>query len=218
MKRNAPQKSRPARNGPGRPVDETVRSQRRQQIVEAAHIRFAEKGFHAATTAEISAEAGISVASLFQYFPTKNDLIHALVQYELDIDLGFLKRLGAFDDLYEGLSHLGHYLAGDPELQRSMRLRAEVFAEAGRNAAVAEMMVAWEARMVSELKDVVLRAQSRGQVAADLDPAKAALLLSSYCDSVMMRVILPLPHRDEMIDNAVAFLRQTFCDPRLPRP
>ena len=43
----------------GRPVNSEARAQRRAQILDGARACFLRKGFHAATTAEISAEAGV---------------------------------------------------------------------------------------------------------------------------------------------------------------
>ena len=46
-----------------------------EAIVEAAHQMIAENGFEAATTNMIAERAGISIGSLYQYFPNKDALI-----------------------------------------------------------------------------------------------------------------------------------------------
>ena len=46
--------------------------------MEAALKLFTERGFHGTSTAEISKEAGVATGTLFNYFPTKEDLINSL--------------------------------------------------------------------------------------------------------------------------------------------
>jgi AcrR family transcriptional regulator len=60
-------------------------------IMEAASKLFTERGFHGTTTAQISKEAGVATGTLFNYFPTKEDLINSLyieVKGELSRSMG----------------------------------------------------------------------------------------------------------------------------------
>ena len=47
-------------------------------IMEAVLKLFTERGFHGTSTAQISKEAGVATGTLFNYFPTKEDLINSL--------------------------------------------------------------------------------------------------------------------------------------------
>jgi TetR/AcrR family fatty acid metabolism transcriptional regulator len=51
---------------------------RKDRILEAALKIFAEKGFQNATIVEISKEAGVSEATVYEYFGTKEDLLFAI--------------------------------------------------------------------------------------------------------------------------------------------
>src|SRR5665647_2957485 len=51
---------------------------KRTAIMEAALKLFTERGFHGTSTAQISKEAGVATGTLFNYFPTKEDLINSL--------------------------------------------------------------------------------------------------------------------------------------------
>jgi len=51
---------------------------KRKAILEAALKLFTERGFHGTSTAQISKEAGVATGTLFNYFPTKEDLINSL--------------------------------------------------------------------------------------------------------------------------------------------
>lgn len=51
---------------------------KRTAIMEAALKLFTERGFHGTSTAQISKEAGVATGVLFNYFPTKENLINSL--------------------------------------------------------------------------------------------------------------------------------------------
>jgi len=52
---------------------------KREAVLESARCMFANQGFAAASTARIAVEAGVSTATLYRYFPTKQDLFAAAV-------------------------------------------------------------------------------------------------------------------------------------------
>jgi AcrR family transcriptional regulator len=51
---------------------------RKEQILRAAERVFAKKGFHQSTIAEIAREAGVSDATIYEYFPTKEELLFTI--------------------------------------------------------------------------------------------------------------------------------------------
>ncbi|HII93491.1 MAG TPA: TetR/AcrR family transcriptional regulator [Methanosarcina sp.] len=64
---------------------------KRTAILEAALKLFTERGFHGTSTAQISKDAGVATGTLFNYFPTKEDLINSLyfeVKGELSRSMG----------------------------------------------------------------------------------------------------------------------------------
>ncbi len=64
---------------------------KRTAIIETALKLFTERGFHGTSTAQISKEAGVATGTLFNYFPTKEDLINSLyfeVKGELSRSMG----------------------------------------------------------------------------------------------------------------------------------
>ncbi|MEV4689247.1 TetR/AcrR family transcriptional regulator [Microbacterium sp. LWH3-1.2] len=58
----------------------------RRLILDAAERLFAERGFDATPTTAIADVAGVPKGLLFYYFPTKTDLLRALVGERLDLD------------------------------------------------------------------------------------------------------------------------------------
>jgi AcrR family transcriptional regulator len=59
---------------------------KRNGILDAATRLFAERGLTAASTSEISKQAGVAEGTLFTYFKTKDDLINALYR-EIKLEL-----------------------------------------------------------------------------------------------------------------------------------
>lgn len=53
------------------------KEQTRQAIYEAARRLFSERGFNRVTVAEVAREANVSEVTVFNYFPTKEDLFYA---------------------------------------------------------------------------------------------------------------------------------------------
>ncbi|MGW0732116.1 TetR/AcrR family transcriptional regulator [Streptomyces sp. NPDC002851] len=63
----------PARKPPG--LRERMRATVRVEVVEVANRLFTEQGFERTTVDQIAAEVGLSRASLFRYFGTKEDIV-----------------------------------------------------------------------------------------------------------------------------------------------
>ncbi len=64
---------------------------RRRGILEAASRVFAREGFHSATMAQVAAEAGVAVGTLYLYFRRKEDLYRSLVDEKVEELLSHLR-------------------------------------------------------------------------------------------------------------------------------
>ena len=56
---------------------ERKKAETRRRIAEAAHRLFGERGFQAVTVVEVARAAEVAEATLFNYFPTKEDLFYS---------------------------------------------------------------------------------------------------------------------------------------------
>jgi AcrR family transcriptional regulator len=98
----------------------------REAILEAARERFAEEGT-AAQIDDIARDAGVGVGTVYRHFPTKDDLIEALVarRFELIAERGAAAVAAAADDAWEAFSEFMHFSVG---LQASDRALSQVLA------------------------------------------------------------------------------------------
>src|SRR5512141_2464613 len=57
------------------PIQQQLIDARKNQILEAADVVFAQKGFHPTTTKDIAKQAGISEGTIYNYFESKTALL-----------------------------------------------------------------------------------------------------------------------------------------------
>lgn len=67
-----------------RPIDTQRQQARRMHIIDAALTAFAQHGYHGASTAKICDQAEISSGTFFHYFPTKLDVLLAVLKLGID--------------------------------------------------------------------------------------------------------------------------------------
>lgn len=178
----------------GRPVDHAARAARRLQIMDGARACFRQHGFHAAGTAEIAAAAKVSVANLYQYFATKDDLVVAIAEDDLSADLALLGAIKAAGSIESAMAAAAEAITREASDPSASRLRLEVTTEATRNPAVAEVVRRAERLQREALASMIEQGQARGEVRADLDPTVAAFALLCLSDGAFARVatgILP---------------------------
>lgn len=195
----------------GRPVDTAARAERTQQILAAAHRCFVRRGFHAATTAEISEEAGISVAGLYQYFPTKQDLVQALIQKELEDDLTLIEHLGRSGNLLEGFERVGLAIASDAGTPDAAHLRLEILAESARDPEVARVFIAAEQRINAALARVISKAQSQGDIDPTIDPKVVARCINAFLDGTFSRLTLPTDDPEAFVRGSIELIRRALA-------
>src|ERR1700704_64982 len=113
---------------------------RRTQILDAALICFAKRGFHQASMHDISAEAGISVGLIYRYFENKEAVISAMADRHKSEIAEVLERARQAPTLLESLEILftAHCCESSPKVQSAFVV--DLYAEASRNPQVADLV------------------------------------------------------------------------------
>lgn len=78
----------------------------KKKTIEAAINLFAKQGYHGTSTLQIAKEAGVSQATVFKYFKTKEDLLYSIIVPIIPkLFLDFLKRIQNTNSLEELISY-----------------------------------------------------------------------------------------------------------------
>src|SRR3979490_2068874 len=90
---------------------------RREQILNAAMVCFAKRGFHQTSMHDISAEAGISVGLIYRYFENKEAVIATMADRHKKEIQDVLERARTAPSLLESLETLFTAHCGETEPQ-----------------------------------------------------------------------------------------------------
>src|SRR5437660_10032855 len=110
---------------------------RRVQILDAALVSFAQRGFHQTSMHHISAEAGISVGLIYRYFANKEAVISAMADRHKNEIQEVLERARQAPNLLESREMLftAHCCENSPKLLPACVV--DLYAELSRNLQVA---------------------------------------------------------------------------------
>ncbi|WP_129777612.1 TetR/AcrR family transcriptional regulator [Peristeroidobacter soli] len=137
-----------------RPVKELRDQLRRDQIVSAALACVVRHGFHAASMGQIAAEAHMSVGQIYRYFPSKEAIVHAIVERIVARRLEWMVAGDQEIDFAARFANRRHVDASEEEWSERVLL-LEITAEATRNPAVADIVRAADRRLRGQAVELV---------------------------------------------------------------
>jgi AcrR family transcriptional regulator len=172
----------------------------RAAILAAAEAVFAERGPQASTQ-EVATRAGVAVGTVFRHFPTKTDLLRAIMK-EL------LQRLSAqvrsLADNGDPATALFDFFTGMVEEAASQRTVVELLAATGLDVPIAAPIASFQ----TELQQLLARAQQAGAVRADVQIQEVSALLISTCQGAIQSS-WPPPLRQRIVNVIIAGLRSS---------
>src|SRR5438105_4391233 len=160
------------------------------QILDAAVVCFAKRGFHQASMHDISAEAGISVGLIYRYFQNKEAVISAMADRHKQEIQEILERARQAPNLRESLETLFTAHCGETEPQVTAAFVVDLFAEASRNTHVAELVRGVCEASMNVVTDLIAR--SPEAKATNLTPREMAELIFAVNDGMLMRNVLKI--------------------------
>lgn len=194
----------------GRPVNAQARNDRMHQILDGARLCFVERGFHASSIAQISAAAGVSTANIYQYYPSKDALVVALIEEDLRRHLEMVYRLIATDFRRESVRAAFSDLFTTEEGHKIAVLRAEIASEASRNPEAAALLQASEATLLQAFLRGVRSAQEAGRVPTGIEAAAAVERISLTFEGVMRLYVFSPDKGEQLLDQLCRQIAQTF--------
>ena len=166
---------------------------RRSQILEAALVCFAKRGFHQTSMHDISAEAGISVGLIYRYFENKEAVISAMADRHKKEISEMLERARQAPSLLESLEILftAHCCENEPRLVSAFVV--DLYAEASRNPRVADFVRDVLQTAMGGVTDLIARAPEAENLAGGLSPKELAELIFAVARGMLMLDVLR-PH------------------------
>src|SRR6266496_3372174 len=175
------------------PRIESSNPDRRSQILEAALVCFAKRGFHQASMHDISAEAGISVGLIYRYFENKEAVISAMADRHKKEISEMLERARQAPTLLESLEILftAHCCENEPRLISAFVV--DLYAEASRNPHVADLVRDVLETAMDGVTDLIARSPEAENAAHGLEPHELAELILAVSRGMLMRDVLQPP-------------------------
>ena len=163
---------------------------RRTQILDAALVCFAKRGFHQASMHDISAEAGISVGLIYRYFENKDAVISAMADRHKKEIHEVLGRAQQAPTLLESLEILftAHCCEDAPQLISAFVV--DLYAEASRNPCVADLVRDVLQTAMKGVTDLIARSPEAENAANGLKPDELAELIFAVSRGMLMRDVL----------------------------
>lgn len=157
---------------------------RRQALVQAAFRQIAEHGFEGLRTRDVAAEAGVNIATLHYYFPTKEALIRGVVASAMGRFRATLAPHGVPDhQLANHLRALRGLLQKEPAIRLVM---AELALRSARDASLARILKETHDEWHRTLRGLLRRGAAKGGLRRDLDSDDAASLIIAALTSMML--------------------------------
>ncbi|MTA13570.1 MAG: TetR family transcriptional regulator [Actinobacteria bacterium] len=164
-----------------------------ERILDTAARLFDERGYHGTTTNRVAEEAGVSVGSLYQYFPNKDSLLVALAQRHLaETAEAFGGRLVELAAAAPSLAEVTRSLI-ELTLERNdtSQLHALLFTDAPRTPELVAQFEALTGAIVAEVAGHLRRTGAGGD-----DPERRAALLVASVDAAVHDVVRRYPVGD----------------------
>jgi AcrR family transcriptional regulator len=147
---------------------------------------FTEKGFHAATTAEIAARAGVSKGLVFSYFRSKDDLLRAVLEDRMATvfrDLSSLPPPEAGRQMLEAVVEIWpRYALEHAELHR---LYLSLLLQPGATPAIAEAAAA----LKPQIERFYGAFATAFRVAGSADPVADAMLFNAALNGILLTLV-----------------------------
>ena len=163
---------------------------RRTQILRAAMICFAKRGFHQASMHDISAEAGISVGLIYRYFENKDAVISAMADEHKREIHDVLERARLAPTLLEAFEIIFTWDCCENAPQVVSAFVVDLFAEAGRNPRVADLVRDVARTAMEGVTDLIARSPEATNLPYDLQPCEITEMIFAVNDGILMRDVL----------------------------
>lgn len=179
--------------------------QTRQSLLEAAFRRFTAAGYAGTTVADIAEEAGVSLGTFYQYFADRKDVIAALAADAARVMLDGAEAAWPIEEGRAGVRKLIRAMVKVYALTAAMQAVWEEVTHVDRELAFLRREL--NRAFTDSLRQSLERGRGAGLLRADMDPAGAALALSSMVDrTCYLQFVVDRPRTAHLVDHTTDLL------------
>ena len=156
-------------------AEAATQKDRRGALVRAAYNQLAARGFEGLRTREVAAEAGVNIATLHYYFPTKEQLIEGVVEHAMERFRTTLAPHGSpSDQLRNHLRSVKHLVQEEPQLGIVM---GELTLRSARDPSIARIMRETNEGWHRIVRALLRRAVKEGDLRPEMDTDEVAAMV-----------------------------------------
>jgi len=170
---------------------ERQKQDRAQRILKAARLLFDRKGYGATAMEEVADKAGFAVGTIYNYFPSKNDLLVAIMKREADRLSAIAEQILARPDPQpiKAISRMAELFVDSITAEERLLWR-EVFAAAiTQPDTLGLRLFELDAVLIRQIAALIEKFKQRGALAA-VDSQRAATLFYAVCVTWGMAFIM----------------------------
>lgn len=181
------------------------KQEREHRIVKAAEKLFAKKGYAEVAMEDVAARASVAVGTIYNYFPSKSELLLAIVRRETESLVARGRKIledpprdpvtavSAFTEIF-----LADFTRDDRRLWR------ELFGAAiAEPSTVGRRLFEADAQLVSQLASLLQQYRNNGVLASDMEPIPTATVLYGVCFTWMTAYLMNDAITSEMVRNEI---------------
>lgn len=196
-----------------------VRGNGRRRVLDAAIACFTRNGFHGTSMQEICAEAGMSPGGIYRHFPSKEEMILAIVDEERSARVRMLELLREAPSFLEGILAMARALFTGELSMICVDLGPDIAGEAARNPRLKARFDEVEAEISGAIREAFLAGRARGEIDPAIDVDTALMLIDAIGDGLILRrrlaPDLPLA---AMLPGIGALVARMLAPPASPAP
>ena len=156
-------------------AEAATQKDRRGALVRAAYNQIAEHGFEGLRTREVAGEAGVNIATLHYYFPTKEKLIEGVVEHAMERFRTTLAPHGSpSDQLRNHLRSVKRLVQEEPQLGVVM---GELALRSARDPGIARIMRETNEGWHRTVRSLLRRAVKEGNLRPEMDSDEVAAMV-----------------------------------------
>ena len=156
-------------------AEAATQKDRRGALVRAAYNQIAEHGFEGLRTREVAGEAGVNIATLHYYFPTKEKLIEGVVEHAMERFRTTLAPHGSpSDQLRNHLRSVKRLVQEEPQLGVVM---GELALRSARDPGIPRIMRETNEGWHRTVRGLLRRAVKEGNLRPEMDSDEVAAMV-----------------------------------------